>query len=192
MPQGEPSTCGIAFDRRDYPSQQAVVAGRVVAIVSADAAISNAGHGKNVLSESGDDGATWSNTAVVTTDAMITQATVAADRHGRLGLLWDEVDVAHADCGTASVPITTRVGIVERRGRLVAGQIGTTWDARPTLVGPPYDSPRWWVGEYQGLAGLDQGMAALTVQARPALGAGDTGVFFAHTLTENSAPVRRD
>jgi len=191
-PQGEPSTCGIAFDRRDYPSQQAVVAGGRIAIVSADAAASNAGHGKIVLSESGDDGATWSNTAVVTTEAMITQATVAADRHGRLGLLWDEVDVAHADCVTGSVPMATRVAIVGRRGRLATGQIGTAWDARTTLVGPPYDSPRWWLGEYQGLAGLDRGVAALTVQARPALGAGDTGVFFAHTLTENSAPVDAD
>src|SRR6266508_524831 len=126
-------------------------------IVSADAAASNADHGKIVLSESGDDGATWSNTAVVTTEAMITQATVAADRHGRLGLLWDEVDVAHADCVTGSVPMATRVAIVGRRGRLATGQIGTAWDARTTLVGPPYDSPRWWLGEYQGLAGLDRG-----------------------------------
>jgi hypothetical protein len=186
-PQGEPAACGIAFDRRNYPSQQAVMSGRRIAIVSADAAASNAGHGKIVLSESGDDGATWSNTAVVTTDAMITQATVAADRHGRLGLLWDEVDVAHADCGAGSVPMTTRVATIGRGGRLATAQIGTTWDARTTLVGPPYDSPRWWLGEYQGLAGLDHGTAALTVQARPALGAGDTGVFFAHTFIENGA-----
>jgi hypothetical protein len=191
-PQGEPSACGIAFDRRDYPSQQAVVSGRRIAIVSADAAASNAGRGKIVLSESGDDGATWSNTAVVSTDTMITQATVAADRHGRLGLLWDEVDVAQADCGAASVPITTRVAIVGRGGRLSTGQIGTAWDAQTTLVGPPYDSPRWWLGEYQGLAGLDHGLAALTVQARPALGAGDTGVFFAHAFTGSSAPASGD
>ena len=188
-PQAEPSACGIAFDRRNFPSQQAVVAGRDIAIVSADAAASNAGHGAIVLSVSRDDGATWSNRTVVTSDAMITQATVAADRQGRLGLLWDEVDVAHADCSTGSVPITTRVAIVGPGGRLQAtGQIGTAWDARTTLVGPPYDSPRWWLGEYQGLAGLDQGVAALTIQARPASRVGDTGVFFAHTLTEGSTP----
>jgi hypothetical protein len=178
--------CGITFDRRNYPSQQAVAAGNRIAIVSADTAASNVGHGKIVLSESGNDGATWSNTAVVTTDAMITQATVAADRHG---LLWVEVDAAHADCGASSVPMTTRVAIVGHGGRLAAGRIGTAWDARTTLVGPPYDSPRWWLGEYQGLAGVDEGVAALTVQARPELGAGDTGVFFAHTLGRSSVPI---
>jgi hypothetical protein len=188
-PQAEPSVCGITFDRRNYPSQQAVAAGNRIAIVSADAAASNVGHGKIVLSESGDDGATWSNTAVVTTDAMITQATVAADRHGRLGLLWVEVDAADADCGASSVPMTTRVAIVGRGGRLATGRIGTAWDARTTLVGPPYDSPRWWLGEYQGLAGVDEGVAALTVQARPELGAGDTGVFFARTLGGSSVPI---
>jgi hypothetical protein len=31
-------------------------------------------------------------------------------------------------------------------------------------------------------------VAALTIQARPAPRVGDTGVFFAHTLTEGSAP----
>ena len=177
----EPSTCGIRFDRRTFPSQHAPVhGGREVSFVSVDASATLAGKGRIVLSSSTDGGQTWTNRTVVESADVTTMPTVASDRRGRLGVLWNAVDVAGAVCATRSLPTRTRFTSSDDGGKTWARavDIGEPWDQAGAYVGPDYDFPRWWVGEYQGLATSNKGFVAAAVQARPGL-IGETGVFVA-------------
>ncbi len=178
----EPSVCGIRYDRRTFPSQHALVQqGRHVAFVSVDASATLAGEGRIILSSSADGGQTWTNRTAVESADVTTMPTVASDRRGRLGVLWNAVDVAGADCATRSLPTRTRFVSSDDGGVTWTGavDVGEPWDQAGAYVGPPYDFPRWWVGEYQGLATSNKGFVAATVQARPGL-VGETGVFIAN------------
>lgn len=177
----EPSTCGIRFDRRTFPSQHALVhGGREVSFVSVDASATLAAEGRIILSSSVDGGLTWTNRTVVESADVTTMPTVAADRRGRLGVLWNAVDVHAADCATRSLPTRTLFSASDDGGETWTGtvDIGEPWDMAGAFVGPDYDVPRWWVGEYQGLATSNRGFVAATVQARSGL-VGETGVFVA-------------
>jgi hypothetical protein len=177
----EPSTCGIRFDRRTFPSQHALVhAGREVSFVSVDASATLAGEGRIILSSSADGGVTWTNRTVVESTDVTTMPTITGDRRGRLGILWNAVDVAGADCATRSLPTRTRFASSDDGGGSWSDpvDIGEPWDQAGAFVGPDYDLPRWWVGEYQGIATSNKGFVVATVQARPGL-IGQTGVFFA-------------
>jgi len=109
--------------------------------------------------------------------------TVASDRSGRLGVLWNAVDAAGADCAARSLPTGTKLTSSDDDSATwtAAIDVGSPWDQAGAFVGPPYDFPRWWVGEYQGLATSTKGFVAATVQARPEL-IGQTGVFVATIL----------
>jgi hypothetical protein len=177
----EPSTCGIRYDRRTFPSQHALLhQGREVAFVSVDASATLAGKGRIILSSSTDGGRTWTNRAVIESPDVTTMPTVASDRSGRLGVLWNAVDLAGANCSMRSLPTRTQFTSSDDGGKTwtAAVDVGSPWDQAGAFIGPPYDFPRWWVGEYQGLATSNKGFVAATVQARPGL-IGDTGVFVA-------------
>src|SRR4029079_850358 len=91
-------------------------------------------------------------------------ASVAADRRGRLGLVLDEVDLAHANCATPTVPARTRFSTSSDSGR--------SW-SRPVTLGA-----RWWdlasgargtggfsgyfIGDYQALAPVPGGFTTIT------------------------------
>ena len=172
---------GIRYDRRTFPSQHALThQGREVAFVSVDSSATLAGTGRIILSSSADEGVTWTNRTVVESADVTTMPTVASDRAGRLGVLWNAVDVAGADCATRSLPTRTSFSSSNNGGVTWTGtvDVGEPWDQAGAYVGPPYDFPRWWVGEYQGIATSNNGFVAATVQARPGL-IGDTGVFVA-------------
>jgi hypothetical protein len=186
----EPSTCGIRFDRRTFPSQHALThGGREVSFVSVDASATLAGSGRIILSSSADGGQTWTNRTIIESADVTTMPTVASDRQGRLGVLWNAVDVAGADCATRSLPTRTQFISSDNGGKTWTGavEIGEPWDQAGAFVGPDYDFPRWWVGEYQGLAASDKGFVAAVVQARPGL-IGETGVFVATVRSGNGPP----
>jgi len=173
-------------DTGSSASQQTVIGGRSVAFVSLDGAAAAAGHGAIVLNTSDDGGRTWNKRTVLRREAPVILASIAADRHGRLGLVWDEIDTAATDCSTATVPTRTRFAIGTRTGALGhAVTVGSPWWNLASGARGTGGFSGYFIGDYQSLAALPGGFTTITVQGQPLAGPagprihGDTGVVVA-------------
>jgi len=150
--------------------QQTVIRGRSVAFVYLDGRAASAGRGRLVMATSARDGRTWRTHTVVRSRTPVLLATITADRHGRVALLYDRVDTSRIDCAARRIPTRTTVA-VSRNG-------GSAW-SRPVRFGPRSwnlaASARgtggfsgYFVGDYQALAARPRGFVAVAVQG-PAL-----------------------
>jgi hypothetical protein len=174
IPDGSnPEFCGRAAAGGDGGSllgQQTVVRGHSVAFLYLDGNAASAGRGRLVMVKSRDGGRTWHAHTVVRSRDPLLLGTITANRHARLGLLYDRVDASRINCDAMKIPTQTRFAN-SRDG-------GSTW-SRPLLVGP-----RWWnlatsargtggfsgyfIGDYQALAPKPHGFVSVSVQG-PAL-----------------------
>jgi hypothetical protein len=189
-----PSLCGqspAGGDTGSSAGQQAVLHGRSVLLVSLDAAAAEAGRGRLLLSRSDDAGRTWRTRAVMRSREPLLLASLSADRHGRLGLVWDRVATGDVDCAAARVPTQTRFA--------ASATGGSSW-SRPVAVGA-----RWWnlaasirgsggfsgyfVGDYQAVAATPGGFTTVTVQG-PALTAGAPRIHGATGVVVSDVRVR--
>jgi hypothetical protein len=139
-----------------------------------------------ILARSDDGGVTWHTHPIVHTSDPLLLASIGANRRGRLGLVYDEIDTAGVNCtGSPVVPTRTLVS-TSRDG-------GHDWSA-PATVGPSwfnqYDalvSPQYFLGDYQNIVGSPGGFTTVTVQGRALPGGrqgpgvtGKTGVIVAN------------
>lgn len=195
-PEGNyPTLCGqvaAGGDTGSSSGQQTVLNGRLVAFVSLDGAAASAGRGRIVMSQSGDGGRTWRTHTVVRSPDPLLLASITADKQGRLGLVWDQVDTAAVNCRLMTIP--TRTGFA------ISANGGFDW-RRPVTVGPS-----WWnlasgargtggfsgyfVGDYQSVAAIPGGFSTTTVQGTPVVGSRDappihgmTGVVLARIIS---------
>jgi hypothetical protein len=193
-PGANPAACGQAAAGGDTGSssgQQAVINGRSVVFVTIGGAAASVGRGRILLSRSDDGGESWTTRTVVRSRHPLLLASVAVN-HGRLGLVWDQIDTSRVDCAAMTIPTRTRFSTSPSRG--------SRWST-PVTVGP-----RWWnlasgargsggfsgyfIGDYQSLAPVPGGFSTVTVQGRPLVGThmqppihGLTGVLVARVLT---------
>ncbi|MDP9220153.1 MAG: glycoside hydrolase [Actinomycetota bacterium] len=181
--------CGQSVAGADTGSsagQQTVIGGRTVAFVSLDGAAAAAGHGAIVLSTSRDGGLNWSKRILLRRHAPVILASIAASHGGQLGVIWDEIDSAAADCSTAVVPTRSRFAIGTRRGELGrAVTLGSRWWNLASGARGTGGFSGYFIGDYQSLAALPGGFTTVTVQGQPLAGPGrptingDTGVVVA-------------
>jgi BNR repeat-like domain len=140
-------------------------------------------HASRVLaSRSGDGGRSWSRPVVVSrVTGQAIQASVAAAGDGTLGIMWYD-DRRDPGGSAAAWDFDVWFAFSHDRGR--------SW-RRIHLAGPfdmnrsqPLEGVgRRGVGDYQTLAGLPHGFAAIFVQARPQATIGASDVFFARIQT---------
>ena len=188
IPDGSnPAFCGQSAAGGDTGSsagQQTVVRGKSVLFVYLDGAAAAAGRGRLMMARSDDGGRTWGTHTVLRSADPLLLASVTANRHGELALLWDS---ARIDCDASTIPTQSLFAT------LPAG--GSDWTS-PIAIGP------WWwnlatsargtggfsgyfIGDYQALASTARGFTTVTVQGpsltrrhRPRI-VGATGVVVA-------------
>jgi len=119
-----------------------------------------------------DGGVTWSTTMLPGVSAFAFEPAIAVDQHGTVGVIW--YDLRNDRPGDAA--LTADVWFAHSHDR------GATW--RQTHVAGPTDlrtapAPQNRFGEYQGLAGLPTGFAAVFGLASPQAKDGPTDIFFA-------------
>jgi hypothetical protein len=181
------STAGA--DTSSAAGQQTLIEGRSVVLVTIDGPSAAAGTGEILISRSDDGGKTWRTRTAIRSAEPILLSSVSADKHGNLGLLWDEINTGAVDCAGPTIP--TRSLFAK------SGDGGETWSAPVTL------GAAWWnlasglrgsggfsgyfVGDYQALASTPSGFATATVQGEPLVAGaptitGENGVMVANVL----------
>jgi len=122
------------------------------------------------ISRSGDGGRTWTTGELPGVTAFAFEPAIAVDAHGTLGITW--YDLRNDRRGDAT--LTTDVWFARSRDR------GATW--RQEHLAGSFDlrtAPNNRLGEYQGLAGLRHGFAAVFTMSQPAAEDGPSDVFVA-------------
>ena len=186
------NVCGQSIAGADTGAaagQQTVQGGHTVALVTIDGATEAAGHGEILLSRSSDGGRTWRTMPVLESSSPVLLASVAAGPSGTLGVVWDELDLAHMDCSTTPPTIPTRSLIAVARGD------GDRWSAPRALGAAAWNIGSGlrgsggfsgiFVGDYQSIAATPDGFTTATVQGQPLVAGappldGDTGVMVAN------------
>ena len=136
---------------------------------------SSATSGTIEIAKSTDGGISWSGpTPIAGINAFAFEPAIAVDKHGTVGVIWYD----HRNDRSGDVPLTTDVWFAHSRDS------GGSW--RQTHVAGPFDlraapSPTGFprLGEYQGLAALRRGFAAIFTQAVPQAKDGPTDILFA-------------
>ena len=143
-----------------------------------------------LFSRSRTGGRTWSAPralASVRTQAFLPSLAVAGD--GTLGVTWDDLRNDRRGDGR----LTTDVWFAR------SGNGGASWRQRhvagpfDALTASPTDSTGVagrFLGDYQGLAGLPRGLAAVFAQGKPQATRGGTDIFFARLETSRPPPRR--
>jgi hypothetical protein len=173
QPVADPET-GVALSNQDMTFHSATVAPDGTVYVAWDHDTS-ATSGAIEIAKSTDGGISWSGpTPLAGVSAFAFEPAIAVDRHGTVGVIWYD----HRNDRPGDVPLTTDVWFAHSRDR------GGSW--RQTHVAGPFDlraapSPTGFprLGEYQGLAGLRRGFAAIFTQATPQAKDGPTDIFYA-------------
>jgi hypothetical protein len=183
---GEP-TAGT--DTSAAAGQQVTVNGRSVVLVTLDGPSAAAGAGKILMSRSGDGGRTWRTSTAVRSPDPVLLASVAAGRHGHLGLVWDEINTHAADCSGATIPARSLFAVSTDAGRSWSSPLtlGAAWWNLASALRGSGGFSGYFVGDYQALAAAPNGFATATVQGQPLVpGAppvnGDNGVMVANVL----------
>jgi BNR repeat-like domain len=186
-----PAICGQSVSGGDTGAaagQQTVLNGRTVTFVTLDGAAAAAGRGAIVQSWSRDGGRHWHSRTVIRRDRPILMPSVSAGHHGRLGLVWDEVNSSAASCAAQTIPSRSR--FTESRDG------GAHWKHAVTVGAPSWNLASgargtggfsgYFIGDYQSLAPIPGGFTTATVQGRPLVRphrqpkvTGDTGVMVA-------------
>jgi hypothetical protein len=169
----DPET-GVALSNQDMTFHSATVAPDGTVYVAWDHDTS-ATTGTIEIAKSTDGGISWSGpTPIAGITGFAFEPAIAVDKHGTLGVIWYD----HRNDRPGDVPLTTDVWFAHSRDG------GESW--RQTHVAGPFDyrsapSPTGFprLGEYQGLAGLRRGFAAIFTQAAPQANDGPTDIFFA-------------
>ena len=169
----DPAICGqtaAGADAGSSSGQQAVIGGRSVVFVTLDGDAAAAGRGKLLLSRSDNGGRTWWTRTVVSSARPLLLASVAADRHGRLGLVWDEVDMASVDCAAGIIPTQTRFAAYSGDGRALGSEVtvGARWWNMATALRGSGGFSGYFLGDYQSLQAMPGGFTTVAVQG-PAL-----------------------
>jgi len=116
-------------------------------------------------------GRTWTTSELPGVTAFAFEPAIAVDAHGTVGITW--YDLRNDRRGDAT--LTTDVSFAHSRDR------GATW--RQEHLAGSFDlrtTPNNRLGEYQGLAGLRHGFAAVFTMSRPAAEDGPSDIFVAH------------
>jgi hypothetical protein len=120
-----------------------------------------------------DGGLTWSTTMLPGVSAFAFEPAIAVDAHGTVGVIW--YDLRNDRPGDAA--LTADVWFAHSHDR------GATWHqthvAGPTDLRTAAAAAQTRFGEYQGLAGLPTGFAAVFGLASPQAKDGPTDIFFA-------------
>jgi Neuraminidase (sialidase) len=125
------------------------------------------------VARSRDGGRTWTSAPLPGVTAFAFEPAIAVDEHGTVGVTW--YDLRNDRPGDAA--LTADVWFAHSQDH------GTSW--RQTHVAGPTDlrtaplPTHGFVGEYQGLAGLRRGFAAIFTLAAPQAKNGPTDIFFA-------------
>ena len=122
-----------------------------------------------------DRGRTWSSITLPGVEAFAFEPAIAVDQHGTVGVIW--YDLRNDVPGDAG--LTADVWFAHSDNR------GTSW--RQTHVAGPTDIRTGpiannRVGEYQGLAGLRRGFAAVFTLRTPQAKDGPSDIFFAQIV----------
>jgi hypothetical protein len=122
------------------------------------------------VSRSEDGGRTWTTSELPGVTAFAFEPAIAVDAHGTVGITW--YDLRNDRRGDAT--LTSDVWFARSPDR------GATW--RQEHLAGPFDlrtAPNNRLGEYQGLAGLRRGFAAVFTMSQPAAEDGPSDVFVA-------------
>lgn len=186
-----PAICGQSVAGGDTASssgQQTVLRGRTVLLINLDGAAAARNRGKVIASWSDDGGRHWRSAVIQRSGDPILLASVAADPRGRIGMVWDSVDLGAVDCVAMTIPTRTR---------FAASSDGVRAWGRPVVIGPPAwnlaSAARgtggfsgYFLGDYQAIAANRTGWTTVTVQGTPLRPAGSrrpggqTGVMVAN------------
>jgi len=176
--------CGTGYAAADTTSssgQDAVVGHNSIVLVTQDGAAASAGRGGIILSRSNDGGRTWSNKLVIKSRYPVTFASVAGNTAGRLALVWDENNIAGANCARNTIPARTLFA--------TSSDSGMTWQT--AIIGAPWwnlattkvHSSGYYPGDYQAIAAIPQGFTTVAASGKPLVTSastphitGDTGV----------------
>src|SRR5579862_5086402 len=115
-----------------------------------EATAASAGRGGIILSRSDNGGLTWTSKPVIESRYPVTFASVAGTAAGQLALVWDENNIAGADCARNTIPARTLFA--------TSSDGGATWQT--TIVGAPWwnlattkvHSSGYYPGDYQAVA----------------------------------------
>jgi hypothetical protein len=122
------------------------------------------------LSRSDDGGRTWTSRDLPGVTAFAFEPAVAVDAHGTVGVVWYDLRRDHP----GDAQLTTDVWFAS------SGDKGITW--RQEHVAGAFDlrtAPNHRLGEYQGIAGLSRGFAAVVTLSGPRARNGPSDIFVA-------------
>jgi hypothetical protein len=166
----DPET-GEILPQPGYPSSAVAPDGTVYAAFENSSAPDTGAIG---VASSRDGGLTWSTTMLPGVSAFAFEPAIAVDEHGTVGVIWYDLRNDHP--GDAA--LTADLWFAH------SDDHGTTWNqthvAGPTDLRTAAPAPQGRFGEYQGLAGLNKGFAAIFGLAAPQAKNGPTDIFFAH------------
>jgi hypothetical protein len=173
QPFSDPES-GVPLSNQDMTFHSATVAPDGTVYVAWDHPTS-ATSGTIEIAKSTDGGTSWTGpTPLAGVSAFAFEPAIAVDKHGTVGAIWYD----HRNDRPGDGALTTDVWFAQSRDG------GGSW--RQTHVAGPFDlraapSPTGFprLGEYQGLAGLRRGFAAVFTQAAPQARNGPTDIFFA-------------
>ena len=179
------STAGA--DTSAASGQQTLANGHSVVLVSIGGASAAARTGEIIMSRSDDAGATWRSWTVVRSALPVMLASVSANRHGQLGLVWDQINTAAADCSGPTIPTRSLFATSNDAGKSWSEPVtlgASAWNLGSGIRGSGGFSG-YFVGDYQALAPTPGGYTTATVQGEPLeAGAppihGNTGVMVAN------------
>jgi hypothetical protein len=163
---------GVELPQPGFPSS--VIAPDGTVYVASEGSTSPTTGAINV-SQSRDGGRTWTTSPVPDVSAFAFEPAVAVDSHGTVGIIW--YDIRHDRPGDDE--LTTDVWFARSRDH------GATWQEEH-LAGP-FDlrtAPNGRLGEYQGIAGLERGFAAVFTMAGPLAEDGPSDIFVAGVGTD--------
>jgi hypothetical protein len=168
--------CGSPVEFVGESGQYAVLNGRTIITVNTVRKTSS-GPTDFYLIRSDDAGRTWAKSLVYTSPYVVSLPSVAADKYGRIGLVFDEVDTSHVTCSGSSWPSGggEKMTIPARTEFVVSGDEGETWSDRLTV------GAAWWnyasapiqtyffesvrLGDYQQVAAVPhRGFATVTIE----------------------------
>jgi hypothetical protein len=166
----DPET-GEILPQPGYPSSTVGPDGTVYAAFENSPSATAGGIG---IVKSGDGGCTWSTITLPGVSAFAFEPAIAVDKHGTVGLIW--YDLRNDRPGDTAT--TADLWFSSSKDR------GATWRqihvAGPTDLRTAAPAALNRFGEYQGLAGLPTGFAAIFGLATPQARNGPTDIFFAH------------
>lgn len=166
----DPET-GDILPQPGYPSSAVGPDGTVYVAYENSTSPTSGGIG---IVKSSDGGITWTTITLPGVSAFAFEPAIAVDKHGTVGVIW--YDLRNDQVGDAET--TADLWFSSSRDG------GATWQqihvAGPTDLRTAAPGEQNRFGEYQGLAGLRTGFAAIFGLASPQAKNGPTDIFFAH------------